>query len=71
MVITNFLRPALNRVLYAELAGTKFAGFEEDLVLAFLENVKTCKNAYISYGGSESLVSSSLSHHWKPIYLMV
>ena len=32
MVITNFVRAALNRVLHGELADTKFADFKEVII---------------------------------------
>ena len=67
MAITNFVRAELNRVLYGELADT-IAGFEEVLSACIFRN---CKNEYISNGDNGSLVSSSPSHHWKSICLMV
>ena len=50
MAITNFVRMEFNRVIHEELIDTKFVDFGQGLVTVFLQSIKTCKNAYISYG---------------------
>ena len=50
MAITNFVQTEFNRVIHKELIDTKFADFGQGLVTVFLQSIKTCKNAYISYG---------------------
>ena len=49
-----------NRVNQEELIDTKFANFGAGLVTAFLQSIKTCKNAYISYGDNGRFISSVL-----------
>ena len=60
MAITNFVRTECNRVIHEELIDTKFADFGQGLVTVFLQSIKTCKNAYISYGYIGRSISSVL-----------
>ena len=53
IAITNFIRAALNRVCYEESAHTKFAGFNEGLVLAFFEIYKLVKTHIFPMGAME------------------
>ena len=61
MAITNFVRTEFNRVIHEELIDTKFADFgQARLSDCFLQSIKTCKNAYISYGDNGRSISSVL-----------
>ena len=64
MAITNFVRAALNRVVNEESVHTKFAGFNKDLVLAFLTYSYKLVKTHISYGSNGRLTSSSVIQRW-------
>ena len=60
MAITNFVQTEFNRVIHEELIDTKFSDFGQGLVTVFLQSIKACKNAYISYGDNRRSISSVL-----------
>ena len=56
MSITHFVRPEYARAIH-EKFDIKFIDFGEGLVIVFLQNIYTCKNAYISYGNNKMFIS--------------
>ena len=60
MVITKLVWAEFDRAVQEELFDIKFIGFGEGLVIVFLQNTETCKNAYKSYGINRMFISSVL-----------
>ena len=62
MAITGkFVRAEFDREVQEELFYIKFIGFGEGLVVVFLQNTETCKNAYKSNGNNRMTDLSTLT----------